>query len=385
MKSLIDNEMQKAVSTGVFPAADLLVAKNHEILYQNHYGDARSGTTFDTSSLTKPISTAHLAMILMGEDSLKPDQTLSHWFEYAKQEEHKQITVEMLMNHRSGLPAWRPFYRELPSALIGTQEGKEFIINACLNESLQSKPGEVTNYSDLGYMLLGAIVEKAAKAPLDELFAKLIAKPLGLKDSFYIRNTGDELRTTSRRTDTHPNQHVPTGPKPSAAADEGHHKRFAATEDCPWRGRVIHGQVHDQNAYAMGGVAGHAGLFSTSLDIHLFIKNFMESFDGEGLIKRETLNLIFPVQDGLISPPTQGVFVGGWDTPFERNSAAGSYMSRHTIGHLGYTGCSVWIDQKQDVWIILLTNRIHPSTTNEKIKAFRPHIHDLIYNAIIKP
>jgi len=384
MNTLIHEAMRKAVSQGVFPAADLLVARGGEIMHHSHYGDARNGTTFDISSLTKPIATAALSISFMADDAIRLDQTLHDWFEYAKQDEHKQITIEMLMNHRSGLPSWRPFYRELPSTLIATPEGKEFIINTCLNESLQNAPGTVTDYSDLGYMLLGTIVEKAGKKPLDELFNERIAKQLGLKDTFYIRNTGNQLRTTSRRTDTLPSQHVPTREKSTTDSESDLRRRFAATEDCPWRGHVIHGQVHDQNAFAMGGVAGHAGLFSTSLDIHLFVTRLMSSFKGEGLIDGKLIDTIFPIKDGLITPSKPGTYVGGWDTPFEQNSAAGNHMSRHTIGHLGYTGCSVWIDQEQDFWIILLTNRIHPSTTNEKIKSFRPHIHDLIYKTIIE-
>jgi CubicO group peptidase (beta-lactamase class C family) len=382
MNAAINETMQKAIQSRIFPAADLLVAKSGDIIHHEYYGDARSGTTFDISSMTKAISTASLIMLLFSEGRLKLDQSVADWFEQANQEEHKKITIEMLLNHRSGLPRWRPLYRELPSSYVGTSEGKDFIINACLNEPLQGEPGSTTTYSDLGYILLGKIIEKASGSSLDELFAERIAKPLGLANTFFVRSGEKAIRTTSRRTDTSPDQHVPTPKKGPSNSDNNHKRRFAATEDCPWRGHVIHGEVHDQNAYAMGGVAGHAGLFSTAEDIHLFTKSFIASFKNEGFIEKNTVDRIFPIQSGLIAPPQPGAFVGGWDTPFEKNSAAGNYMSKHTIGHLGYTGCSIWIDQEKDFWVILLTNRIHPSTTNEKIKSFRPHIHDLIFKQL---
>lgn len=384
MNEIINSAMQEAIQLGIFPAADLLVARGGEVLHHNYYGDARSGTSFDISSLTKPISTASLIMLLFQEDRLKPENTLADLFEKANREEHKRITVEMLLNHTSGLPKWRPFYRELPSTYIGMKEGREFIIDSCLNEIMEEEPGSTTAYSDLGYMLLGEIVEKTAGSPLDQLFAERIAKPLKLNNTFFVRSGGKGMRTTARRTNTSPDQHVPTPKSRPTNASAGYKKRFAATEDCPWRGYVIHGEVHDQNAYAMGGVAGHAGLFSTSQDIHNFTKSFMASFRNEGFIEKKIVGHIFPMESGLITPAYPGAFVGGWDTPFEHNSAAGTYMSRHTIGHLGYTGCSIWIDQEKDFWIILLTNRIHPSTTNEKINTFRPHIHDLIYKTLLK-
>ena len=384
MTTAVDQSMREAVRTGIFPSAELVVAKKGVLAHHHFYGDARTGTMYDIASLTKPLATATLIMLLTNEGRLDPAHTLGEFFPTID-EAKKRITIFDLMNHKSGLPAWRPYYRELPSALVGTPEGRRHIVDACLNEPLEHAPGETTLYSDLGYIILGEIIEKAGDAPLDRLFAQRIAAPLALTDTFFVHNKGDDIRTTSRRTDTTAAQHVPVRtPALHNKTTGSQQRRFAATEDCPWRGRVIHGEVHDQNTYAMGGVAGPAGLFSTGDNIHLFITAFMRGFAGnEGLVPRATLERFFPLEGALITPPSPGTHVGGWDTPSTERSAAGHYASRNSIGHLAYTGCSIWIDQKQDFWVILLTNRIHPSTTNEKIKAFRPHIHDVIYKEII--
>lgn len=378
----VDQSMREAVEQGIFPSAEFLVARHGEIVHHGFYGDARTGTTYDVASLTKPMCTAALAMLLHGDGVIDLGQTVGRWFGNECSEDHRTISLRALLNHVSGLPAWRPFYRELPQSLVGTEEGRRYIVDACMNEPLAQPAGQ-TLYSDVGYIILGEVIAKAAGRRLDEFFAERIAGPWGLVNTFFVRNGPEGVRTTSRRTDTSPGQHIPV-PSSGAHADERtRNRRFAATEDCHWRQRVVHGEVHDQNAYAMGGVAGHAGLFSDATDIHAFVTAFMASFRGTGPVTRATIEHFFPLEDGLIKPPAPGAFVGGWDTPSATDSAAGHHASPHSIGHLAYTGCSVWIDQAQDFWMILLTNRIHPSTTNERIKAFRPHIHDLAYRELI--
>jgi CubicO group peptidase (beta-lactamase class C family) len=301
-----------------------------------------------------------LIIQLISENKLSLETTLDQF--YGNQNaSHAHITLENLLNHTSGLPAWKPYYRELPSSIVATDEGKKFVKDACINEPAEHRPGEQIIYSDIGYILLGDIIEKTSGKPLDQLFKEKIAEPLGMKDTFFVNLVNKSEDATARR-------------------------RFAATEDCHWRERVLHGQVHDQNCYAMGGVAGHAGLFSTAKDIHRFLAAFMPCFEHDGgFLPHGLIAKLFHLKNDLITPPSRGVFVGGWDTPSAKNSAAGHYSSRHAIGHLAYTGCSLWVDQQQHFWMILLTNRIHPSTTNEKIKAFRPRIHDLVYTTLVNP
>jgi len=360
MKHPVDSALTDAIRHGVFPAADLLVAKNGELIHHGYYGDARDGTHFDVASFTKPICTSTLIIQLIAEGKLDLNTTIDHYYG-DKNKSHAGINIEALLNHTSGLPAWKPYYRELPSSIVATNEGKKFVLDACINEPAERKPGEQILYSDIGYILLGDIIERTCDMQLDQIFHERIAKPLGMKDTFFV-NLADESKNQTVR------------------------RRFAATEDCHWRERVMHGQVHDQNCYAMGGVAGHAGLFSTAKDVHRFLAALMPCFEhAGGFLPHDLLVKMFNITNDLITPPKRGVFVGGWDTPSAKNSAAGHYSSRHAIGHLAYTGCSLWIDQQQHFWMILLTNRIHPSTTNEKIKGFRPRIHDLVYTTLVNP
>ncbi len=385
MTKRIDDAFKEAISKGVFPAAEILVAKGGEILHNASYGAARDKTCFDIASLTKPISTATLAMMLDAEGLLKLDDTVYQWLAGAKEPVHKRMTVRQLLNHTSGLAAWQPFYRTLPMNLIGTDAGKLMLLDEVKRDPPAAEPGEKTIYSDLGYMLLGEIIEQAGGAPLDEQFKAKIADPLGLDDTFFVKVTDAGASTTTRRTSTRADQHVPIPrhgrPGERVARKRGEHRRFAPTEDCPWRERVIHGQVHDPNAYALGGVAGHAGLFSTAGDIHRFALELIGSYRGKSSwIPESTVQQFLKT---MKEKPDGEAFVLGWNIPSRRNSASGRRFSANSIGHLGFTGCSIWIDLDQDFWIILLTNRIHPSTMNEKIKAFRPKIHDMIYDEMI--
>lgn len=362
MSKAIDRVFKDAISEGVFPSAQILVAKGGEVALSSHYGSAREHTSFDISSLTKPFCTASLAMMLCSEGLLKDSDTVYQWLPGAREPRHKQMTVRHLLDHTSGLPAWQAYYRELPQSLIGAEAGRRFILDSCYAEPIVSEPGEKTLYSDIGFMILGEIVAQAAGMPLDELFSNRIAGPLKLADTLFVRNEGISPSTAMKRKDSA-------------------HLRFAPTEDCPWRGRVLHGEVHDQNAYAMGGVAGHAGLFSTAGDLHKFISEFVKCYRGgsEFIPKGFVRGSI----GEAAARPKGDEYVFGWNRPSRRDSSAGMHFSANSIGHMGYTGCSAWIDLEKNFWIILLTNRIHPSTMNEKIKGFRPRIHDLIYDEIL--
>ncbi|MFH1830266.1 MAG: serine hydrolase domain-containing protein [Pseudomonadota bacterium] len=386
MSKTIDKAFDAAISGGVFPAAEVLAAKNGEVLYTASYGLARKNTCFDIASLTKPMVTATLAMMLDAEGLIKLEDTVYQWLPSAKQPAHRNITIRQLLNHTSGLPAWQPYYRTLPMSLVGTEAGREMLLDECKNEPPVAEPGKKTMYSDIGYILLGDIIEHAGEALLDEQFSKRVAKPLNLDDTFFVRVTETASLATRRRTKTQADQHVPAPkhglPGERVARKEGEHRRFAPTEDCPWRERVMHGQVHDQNAFALGGVAGHAGLFSTADDIHRFMFELTRSYQGKSdWIPKSTVQEFLKT---MKSKPEGDAYVLGWSVPSKEISASGHHFSANSIGHLAYTGCSIWADLSQDFWIILLTNRIHPSTTNEKIKAFRPMIHDLIYDELIK-
>ncbi len=158
-------------------------------------------------------------------------------------------------------------------------------------------------------------------------------------------------------------------------------KKIASTEDCPWRKTMIKGFVHDENAYALGGDSGHSGLFGTAEDVHTLVDCLKSHFLGqnEDYLKQETVRTFFTRQD-IVKGSTQAL---GWDTPTPQNSSSGKYFSDWTVGHLGYTGTSVWMDLEQDLTVVLLTNRVHPSRKNERIREFRPMIHDLVMEEIV--
>jgi CubicO group peptidase (beta-lactamase class C family) len=154
---------------------------------------------------------------------------------------------------------------------------------------------------------------------------------------------------------------------------------IAPTENCPWRKKILCGEVHDDNAYAMGGVAGHAGIFSSARDIHYLLARLQRCLLGKDSFLSQALVKEFLAKDESVKNST---FALGWDTPAAAKSASGSYFSARSVGHLGFTGASVWWDLDKLCHIILLTNRVHPSRKNEKIRDFRPHIHDLIMKAL---
>ena len=382
MTDKIHTAMKQAVEDGFFPSAELLVSRQNEILLHHHYGKCREGTCFDIASLTKPVCTATLTMQLVAEELFSLSDKISQWFP-AILPDYQKISVEHLLAHTSGLPAWCPYFRELPLDLVGTEQGKQFILDNCLNEETICQPGIQTLYSDIGYILLGAILEKVGLHTLEGLFQHRIATPLKLKNTFFVRNIGMPISSTSKRGYGKASQHVPTGEYKTEASPHLH-KRFAPTEDCPWRGRVVHGEVHDPNAYAMGGVAGHAGLFSTATDLHQFVSALIACYKGESdWIPQTTVKQFLDFNTSTLRP--SNTFVLGWDRPAPKNSAAGNYFSPNSIGHLGFTGCSLWIDLEKEIWIILLANRIHPDATNEKIKTFRPMIHNLIWKELLSP
>jgi CubicO group peptidase (beta-lactamase class C family) len=345
----------------------LLIAKGGKVLLNNAYGNAGVETIFDAASLTKPICTTTLVMQLAVEDKIRLDDPVCH---HLKEFEHKGVTIRHLLNHSSGLPAWQAYYQTVPNADIGRPAGKKEILESIFHEPLEYVTASRSVYSDLGFIMLGEIIERVLKKPLDRLFAERVAKPLGLTNTFFISLHDRTIERSHDRTS------------------------FAPTEDCPWRKKVMRGEVHDQNCYAMGGVAGHAGLFSTTTDINKFITALVASYKGESppsergpspsaapFLPQEIVQRFLPFHYKLTEVNTTWLL--GWDTPAHTNSQAGQYYSKRSIGHLGYTGCSMWLDLEQDYWIVLLTNRIHPTTTNEKIRSFRPTIYNMIYEEML--
>lgn len=354
----ISEFMERGVTTGVFPGAVLVVVKDGSIVFQDARGwaDLFSGrsmsteTRFDLASLTKPLATTLAVARLVQEGKLDIDAELGELFSAFRHTDKAGITLRHLLSHSAGLPAHRPFYRQLEKLPMGDR--KEAMRDLLVGEPLVSAIDNATLYSDIGFMILHLVFENIAETSLDAYVKQEIYAPLGIDDLYYI----------------------PEGQGTVPA------QQFAATELCPWRQRLVCGTVHDENAAVMGGVAGQAGLFGTGRAV-------------AGLLMALARTLEHPGEDDPIASRILGEFIRrqgegrralGFDVPEKSGSSCGERFSPHTIGHLGFTGTSFWMDLENHLIVVLLTNRIHPSRYNIKIRQFRHRLHDLIFQETCK-
>ncbi|MBI3935291.1 MAG: beta-lactamase family protein [Acidobacteria bacterium] len=308
-------------------------------------------TIYDLASLTKVVATTTAAMILADRALLDisrpvvsylpdfvPPFALATGPWWSAREE---VTVRHLLAHTSGLPTYEQFF-------LRARE-KSHVIEEALALPLEAPPGQQTVYSDVGFILLGEILERAANERLDTFCRRETFEPLGMRCTCF--NPPAELQA-----------------------------RIAPTEqDDLFRKRLIRGEVQDENAWVMGGVAGHVGLFGTAGDLAVFCQMMLEEgkAGGKQLIQSGTIREFtrgWPAREGA----PRGL---GWDKPSEPSSS-GRYFSASSFGHLGYTGTSIWIDPQKQLFVVLLTNRIHPSRANEAIKNIRPAIHDAVMEAL---
>ncbi len=366
----VSDAMAEAVSKGLFPGAVLLIHHRKQVLHEA-YGYASlvpqqtsmtQDTLFDLASLTKVVATTNAVMCLIADRQISLNDPVSRFIPDFLSQDKQGITLFHLLTHSSGLPDWQPFYREV-SRLTQEQSGVRNIVGSksVLYELIHQEPlvypiGSKSLYSDLGFILLGEIIEKVVQKSLDEFCKERIFTSLKMKDTFFL-----PLYTE------HQMQIIKT-------------RRIAATENCPWRGRVLCGEVHDENAHAMGGVAGHAGLFSTAQDLYTFLKALLKSLQSQNGFFPQSMIKAFVTRQTRI-PDT--CWALGWTTPSEP-STSGQFFSAQSFGHLGFTGTSIWVDPDVDLIVILLTNRVHPSRENDQIRLFRPFIHDLIYQATVE-
>ncbi|MBL7685440.1 MAG: beta-lactamase family protein [Deltaproteobacteria bacterium] len=350
----IDQAFQEALTQGVFPGAAVAVGNSKKTLFKNIYGLAEkipltrklnAKTFFDIASLTKVVSTTTLAMLLNEKGLLDLDQPASKYFTPWKKEPYSQILIRHLLQHNSGLAAYKPYFENfIPKLLEGEsrEEIRKAFIYRILKETLEQETGALKVYSDLGFILLGEILEKITEKPLEKLFQDLIAKPLGLKNTFFVKLGGKNKLPP--RTE------------------------FASTMRCGLRRKILAGEVDDEHAWMLGGIAGHAGLFSTLADLSLFAEEILKVDSGKSkFLKRETFRRFVEAKPKM-----------GWDFVSPQSSQSGSLFSKDSIGHLGFTGTSLWIDLERKFYVVLLTNRVHPNRYNEGIKTFRPMIHDLL-------
>jgi CubicO group peptidase (beta-lactamase class C family) len=367
----VDSLFQRAIEEGVFPGAVVLVGHQDHVVYERALGkrsiEAQSapmemGTIFDLASLTKPIATTTAFMLLVKEKKLRLDDLITRVIPMYGVLGKNLTTFRHLLNHSSGLPAWKAYFEDIIRGektgkihFLASRAAKNYVYEQIHREKPLTSPGAQSLYSDLGFILLGEAIEVVTSNTLDRFCHDRIFKPLGLRATGYVDLT--QLRT--RRL------------QPVEAM-------IAPTEHCPWRKKTLCGEVHDDNAYAMGGVAGHAGLFSSIRDVHHFLLCLRQCFLGGSEFLPQPLVREFLSK----SDKGSGSFALGWDTPAGEGSASGHRFSSRAVGHLGFTGCSIWWDLEKDCHVILLTNRVHPSRKNEKIKEFRPAIHDEIMKVL---
>jgi CubicO group peptidase (beta-lactamase class C family) len=369
----VENALGQAVEEGVFPGAVALVGKNEEIVFEQAFGfrsrvpeqtTLQPDTVFDLASLTKPLATTMAIMLLVNDRKMELEDRVNRFLPPFGVFGKHPTTVRQLLTHTSGLPAWKPYYEEIVKLersgrvdFVASREAKRHMAGLLQREKPACAPATRCLYSDLGFMVLGELVEIVSGMTLDRFCMERIYRPLGLYSTCFI----DLAQARSR---------------PPEAVME----RFAPTELCPWRKKVLCGEVHDDNAYAMGGVAGHAGLFSSARDVHGLIACLSRCLRGADSFLPQGVVEEFVTRDESVEDSS---FALGWDTPSAQASASGIRFSPRTVGHLGFTGTSIWWDLEKDCYVVLLSNRVHPTRKNEKIRQFRPHIHDLIMKAIL--
>jgi CubicO group peptidase (beta-lactamase class C family) len=300
-------------------------------------------TIYDLASLTKVIATATLAMRAVDAGWLDLDRQVREHFAAWRGSDRENVTVRDLLSHSSGLTAYLPFFRDHTGRI-------EYEPAVCMLP-LEYAPRSKSIYSDLGYILLGFLLEdvhppSASSSSLFSQFQRLAA-----------------LFTSEPLTFTPPREW---------------RLRTAPTEVDPWRGRLVVGEVHDENTWALGGAAGHAGLFGTVGGCGAFARAALRTIAGEPLLAQPATMREFIRRRDEIPNSSRAL---GWDTMLP-TSSSGASLSPSSIGHTGFTGTSLWIDWERDLYIVLLTNRVHPSRENRLIREIRPLLHDLVIGQI---
>ena len=357
--------LQQAVREGVFPGAVLLVRSYGEVVYHQAVGQmgqapfdcpVTTHTIYDLASLTKPLATTTAIVCLLQDGRLDLDQPVTEWLSEWKSTSYRNTTLRQLLHHSSGLPAWRRYYEALsPVGLPPKNEDERQaritgLLQTIAKEPMEYNPGSQSVYSDLGFMALGVVVERCVGTSLPDFCRQRMYDSLNINPLFFIDAEGN-----------------PTG-------GDGELTLVAPTEQDSWRGRLVHADVHDENAFALGGVAGHAGLFGTALSVSQVSKAWLKAVLSQPSILPTDLAQQFVRRQ---DPSGASSWVLGWDTP-SQPSSSGHHFSSESFGHLGYAGTSLWIDPVRELEVILLSNRVHPTRANKQIKVFRPEIHDLV-------
>ncbi|MBC8213733.1 MAG: serine hydrolase [Candidatus Marinimicrobia bacterium] len=348
--------LENAIEDKIFPGAQVFIAKNGKVIANQGFGNqtyddtskvVNSKTIYDIASLTKVLVTTPVMMKLISQKKLSLDHEVSQFYPEFVGGGKEKVTIHHLLTHSSGIEPYIMYFME------EIFKNKEDILNDILQRDLIYEPGTEIQYSDLGIILLTSIIEKIEQKPIDELAQKWVFNPIDMQRTFF---------------------------KPNSA----YLPEIAPTEfDSIYRNIMIHGIVHDENTYLMGGVSGHAGVFSTAEDIGKYAQIMLNkgTWLSSRLFKKSLIHE-FTSRQNLPFGSDRAI---GWDTPSRNGkSSAGDYFSDLSFGHLGFTGTSLWIDPEQEIIVVLLTNRVHPSRENNRMYKVRRDFHNAVMKKLEK-
>lgn len=343
--SKIENLLQDGIRNQVFTAAQTSWCIEDMPPLTICVGNTQAGpvtenTRFDIASLTK-LFAASACLRLISRKRIHLETPLHSLISLSAQFEG--ATLSHLLAHEAGFDAWQPLFEAVPIGERATPSSRSRIIHQAVQSPCEHRPGSAAVYSDLGYIVLLEILEKISHRNLREIVRNEVSRPLGLFQTDF---------------------------RPIAAAPAEAKIDFAPTELCPWRQKRLVGEVHDDNAWSMGGVAAHAGIFSTASALAKFGAAWLKTMRNSAWLPKEIAELAIQRR-----PSGRGL---GWDLKSETSSSAGAKMSGLSFGHLGYTGCSLWVDPTRNISIALLTNRVYFGRENDKIRSFRPVFHDAV-------
>jgi CubicO group peptidase (beta-lactamase class C family) len=362
--------MLQGVKDGAYPGITVLVTKEGKEIFKSAVGfrsvkldeadeplAMRADTIFDIGQLTQQFVTTTLIMLLVEKGSIRLEDLVSRHIQCFGVNGKSKITIRHLLSHSSGLSANMPFFEELELqnstkriGILGSRGARDYIFNSITRSQVKYQTGNRELYSEINFLVLGQLIEALTGLDLGKASEKYIFRPLGLKNSSYI-----DLSLLKSR-----------GLKPVTDL-------IAPTENCTWRKKLLCGEVQDENAWAMGGIAGHAGVFSNIDDLSIFSVELLKAFYGKSnFLKAQTIrefwqrNQIFDDNNLL-----ETYFSLGWQKASEPND---SLLSKDAIGFNSNNGCSLWIDPRKAVTIVILNNSFHPSKTNKKFKEVRSQI-----------
>jgi CubicO group peptidase (beta-lactamase class C family) len=359
--------LDKAIAARAFPGCALAITRRGELIAHHALGrftddpaspPVSAASIFDLASVTKAVATTTMAMILYERGLLDLEAPVTAIVpEFAGADPRRRdLTLHMLLAHTSGLPAYEKLFLRAKT--------RDELLAAALTTNLAADPGTRADYSDIGFIILGIALERLADEPLDTFCQREIFGPLGMSHTTFNppQSWKDQIVPTADecRADTLVRQ--PLEPPAQSAASK-------------FRGRIIQGEVQDENASVLGGLAGHAGLFSTAEDVAVFAHTMLSG--GRPILRPEAIEL-FTRRETTPEGTSRAL---GWDTP-SSPSQSGKYFGPRSFGHLGYTGTSLWIDPDRQLSITLLTNRTWPDCQNQAIKQVRPAFHDAVIQAL---